>query len=181
MYLPFFNLEIVLGLDGQIKIDNTSIINDGIDTSNSLKVYSTTLNNSYNSFHQNDGGLTLGPDRTVNEGTNITLSGIIKGAISIPSNSVTYSWKQIDGPKLDLKEEDKQKKVLRFVAPNLPNDTKYSFELNAIQKKDNNENINLGPDSINILVIDTNKVAKNIERNIPVMPNNGQDFPGTSN
>ena len=167
------HVEIALGSNLQITTTNNSeIVNDDDDddtsTNNSLKIQS---NKNIVNYHKNNNTpdnnrLSLGPDRTVNEGTNLALVGIISNAISIPANSVTYSWKQIDGPKIDLKEEDKQQKILRFAAPNRPNDTKYVFELNAIQKK-GNENINLGTDSINILVVDINKVAKGANKNIP--------------
>jgi hypothetical protein len=166
-------VEIALSSNIPITTNNTTIVNDNTNTNNSLKIqYKNSVN--YHNNITDDNRLSLGPDRMVPEGTNLTLGGIISGAISIPANSVIYSWKQLDGPKLDLKEEDKQQKILRFVAPNRPNDTKYVFELNAIQKKDN-ENINLGTDSINILVIDANKEAK-VNRNIPVVPNSAQNY-----
>ncbi len=166
-------VEIALSSNIPITTNNTTIVNDNTNTNNSLKIqYKNSVN--YHNNITDDNRLSLGPDRMVPEGTNLTLGGIISGAISIPANSVIYSWKQLDGPKLDLKEEDKQQKILRFVAPNRPNDTKYVFELNAIQKKDN-ENINLGTDSINILVIDANKEEK-VNRNIPVVPNSAQNY-----
>ena len=171
LLVPAIQVEIALGSNLQITTTNKSkIVNDydNASTNNSLKIqYNKNIINYPHDNTPNDNRLSLGPDRTVNEGTNLTLVGIISNAISIPANSVIYSWKQIDGPKIDLKEEDKQQKILRFAAPNRPNDTKYVFELNAIQKKDNNQNINLGTDSINIVVIDTNKAAKGPSINIP--------------
>ena len=171
LLVPAIQIEIALGSNLQITTTNNSTIanddNNNASTNNSLKIqYNKNIINYPDDNTPNDNRLSLGPDRTVNEGTNLTLVGIISNAISIPANSVIYSWKQIDSPKIDLKEEDKHQKILRFTAPNRPNDTKYVFELNAIQKKDN-ENINLGTDSINILVIDTNKAAKGPSRNIP--------------
>ena len=108
--------------------------------------------------------INLGPDREVTEGSIISLKPIIANAITIPSGSINYSWRQLEGPKLDLKEIDLSKNTLTFMAPNRPSDVAYAFELNAIQKKFD-QNINLGKDSINIRVLDTNKIAKGIATN----------------
>jgi hypothetical protein len=184
LLVPVIQVEIALGSNLQITTTNNSkIVNDddNVSTNNSLKIQSNKniINYDKNNDSPDNNRLSLGPDRTVDEGTNLTLVGIISNAISIPANSVVYSWKQIDGPKIDLKEEDKQKKILRFAAPNRPNDTKYIFELNAIQKK-GNENINLGTDSINILVVDINKVAKSASMNIPSMPSSSPSLSSSS-
>ena len=76
-----------------------------------------------------------------------------------------YSWNQIEGPKINLTEEDKRNKILKFIAPNYPVDTKYAFEVKVVQKKPNGS-IVLGKDRINFLVIDTNKIAKGASMNI---------------
>ena len=68
---------------------------------------------------------------TVFEGNLITLKTLIANAIALPSQSVIYSWNQVDGPKINLAEEEKQNKNLQFIAPNRPNDSKYVFELKA--------------------------------------------------
>ncbi len=70
-------------------------------------------------------------------------------------------------PKINLVEEEKQNKNLQFIAPNRPNDSKYVFELKAIQKKEA-KNMDLGKDSVTITVLDINKVAKGVTmQNIP--------------
>ena len=188
LLVPAIQLEIALGSNLQITTTNNStIVNDDGDNAStnndSLKIqYDKNIINYHHNNNNNspdNNRLSLGPDRNVTEGTNLALVGIISNAISIPANSVVYSWKQIDGPKIDLKEEDKQQKILRFAAPNRPNDTKYVFELNAIQKK-GNENINLGTDSINILVVDINKIAKGASKNIPSMPSSSPSLSSSS-
>ena len=78
-----------------------------------------------------------------------------------------YSQNQIEGPKINLTEEDKRNKILKFIAPNYPVDTKYAFEVKVVQKKPNGS-IVLGKDRINFLVIDTNKIAKGASMNIPL-------------
>jgi hypothetical protein len=103
---------------------------------------------------------------TVFEGEPIHLQPLIANAIAIPANSLMYSWNQIEGPKINIAEESKKNKILNFMAPNRPTDTKYAFELKVIQKTPNG-NIDFGQDIINILVIDTNKVAKGASMNIP--------------
>ena len=59
-------------------------------------------------------------------------------------------------------------KILNFIAPNLPSDTRYVFEVKVVQKNPNGGNIDLGKDTINILVIDINKIAKGAGMNIPL-------------
>ena len=163
--IPAVQLENALASNPQI---NTSNNIPNKYTNNIVKIQAKDNLSLKNISFDND-RVSLGVDQTVTEGTNVTIGGIIAGAIGMPKGSVTYNWKQIEGPKIYLTEEDKQHKVLRFVAPNRPNDTKYAFELNALQKKDN-ENINLGKDSINILVIDSNKIAKGAGQSIRDIP-----------
>ena len=163
--IPAVQLENALASNPQIDIYN-NIPNKY--TNNIIKIQSKD-NLSLKNNSSDNNRVSLGVDQTVTEGTNVTIGGIIAGAIGMPKGSVIYTWKQIEGPKIYLTEEDKQQKVLRFVAPNHPNDTKYVFELNALQKKDN-ENINLGKDSINILIIDSNKTAKGTGKGISSIP-----------
>jgi hypothetical protein len=167
--IPAVQLENALASDLQIDTSNNiPMIQDNKYTNNIIKIQSKdTLSIKKISFDNNR--VSLGADQTVTEGTNVTIGGIIAGAIGMPKGSVIYNWKQIEGPKIYLTEEDKQQKVLRFVAPNRPNDTKYVFELSALQKKDN-EKINLGKDSINIFIIDSNKIAKGVGQGISAIP-----------
>jgi hypothetical protein len=146
----------------------------------------TIINNNNNNFDKNinfdkrnvtksninNNLVNVGQDLRVYEGDLISINGLIANAISIPAQSVIYSWNQIEGPKIDLTDEEKQNKNLKFIAPNRPNDTKYVFELNAIQKK-SPQNIDLGKDSVTISVIDINKIAKGAVRtNVPNVPGN---------
>jgi hypothetical protein len=123
-------------------------------------------NNNENNNNNNNDRFTIGSDLTVFEGEPISLKPLIANAIALPAKSLIYSWNQIEGPKINLPDEAKINKFLEFMAPNRPSDTKYAFELNVVQKTPNG-NMELGKDIINILVIDTNKVAKGASMNIP--------------
>ena len=57
----------------------------------------------------------VGPDLTVSEGDLISITGLIANAISLPAQSVIYSWNQIEGPKINLADEEKQVKNLKFI------------------------------------------------------------------
>jgi hypothetical protein len=152
-----------------ITFNNNTIINsnDNIDKNINFDKGNVTKSNIINNNRVN-----VGPDLRVYEGDLISINGLIANAISLPAQSVVYSWKQIEGPKIDLADEEKQNKNLKFIAPNRPNDTKYVFELNAIQKK-SPQNIDLGKDSVTISVVDINKIAKGAVRtNVPNVPGN---------
>jgi hypothetical protein len=138
-----------------ILASNTQINN------NTIPINVTNANNIENNR------VNVGPDLTVFEGDLVSLKALIVNAISLPSQSVIYSWNQVEGPKINLAEEEKQNKNLQFIAPNRPNDSKYVFELKAIQKTES-KNIDLGKDSVTITVLDINKVAKGVTmQNIP--------------
>ena len=125
------------------------------------------IKNVTNADNSGNNRVNVGPDLTVFEGDLITLKTFIANAIALPSQSVIYSWNQVDGPKINLAEEEKQNKNLQFIAPNRPNDSKYVFELKAIQKTDS-KTIDLGKDSVTITVRDINKAAKGvIMQNVP--------------
>lgn len=125
--------------------------------------------NQTNSINTNTNNRVIaGLDITVYEGEPISLKPIISNAIALPAKSLIYSWNQIEGPKINLAEEDKKNKILNFIAPNLPSDTRYVFEVRVVQKNPNGGNIDLGKDTINILVIDINKIAKGAGMNIPL-------------
>lgn len=142
---------------------------------NKINTNSQTKTNSSNSNNNNQ--LIIGSNLTVFEGELISLKPSIANAIAMPSNSLIYSWNQVEGPKINLPDEDKKNKVLNFMAPNRPTDTKYAFELRVVQKTPSG-NIDLGKDIINILVIDTNKAAKGANTNIP--PTSSQSLPPES-
>jgi hypothetical protein len=147
---------------------NNTIINsnDNIDKNINFNKGNVTQSNIINNNRVN-----VGPDLRVYEGDLISITGLIANAISLPAQSVVYSWKQIEGPKINLADEEKQNKNLKFIAPNRPNDTKYVFELNAIQKK-SSKDIELGKDSVTINVVDLNKIARGaIKTNIQNVPN----------
>ena len=144
---------------------NESKFDKGLNTNSQIKTISLSKSNSDNN-NNNNKKFNINSNLTVFEGEPINLQPLIANAIAIPANSLIYSWNQIEGPKINIAEESKKNKILNFMAPNRPTDTKYAFELKVVQKTPNG-NIDFGKDIINILVIDTNKVAKGASMNIP--------------
>ena len=150
---------------------NTQINNHTLANSNNNNNSSSSSNvidksNITNADNIKNNRVSIGPDLNVFEGDIISLRAFIVNAISLPSQSVIYSWNQVEGPKINL-EEEKQNKTLQFIAPNRPSDSKYVFELKAIQKTES-QNIDLGKDSVTITVLDINKAAKGVSmQNIP--------------
>nr|MDQ3971177.1 hypothetical protein [Thermoproteota archaeon] len=84
-----------------------------------------------------------GSDQTMLEGTRITLNG--SGTSNNSSNIGTtpnYLWRQMDGPAIILKGNNTAHP--NFVAPNYPNDTKYTFALEVFDENQVNNNIQKG-------------------------------------
>jgi hypothetical protein len=146
--------------------ENNANPNVNMNINNQTQTTSLSKDNNNENNNNNNDRFTIGSDLTVFEGEPISLKPLIANAIALPAKSLTYSWNQIEGPKINLPNEAKINKFLEFMAPNRPSDTKYAFELNVVQKTPNG-NMELGKDIINILVIDTNKVAKGASMNIP--------------
>lgn len=159
-------MSIILASNTQIN-NNTLANNNNNNNNNSSSNVIIDQKNETNADNIKNNRVSIGPDLNVFEGDIISLRAFIVNAISLPSQSVIYSWNQVDGPKINLAEEEKQNKNLQFIAPNRPNDSKYVFELKAIQKTDS-ETIDLGKDSVTITVRDINKAAKGvIMQNVP--------------
>lgn len=162
--LIVFQLQSTLGQmednqTSQITVENISSLNNAKIENNVAKIMPNISNFKVN----------VGPDLNLIEGSLVSLSGEIPNIISTPEESVVYSWKQLEGPKIEINETEKNKQSLTFIAPNRPNDTKYVFELSAIQKKPN-QTINLGNDTVGILITDVNKVAKGIDFDSTISP-----------
>ena len=104
-----------------------------------------------------------GPDQTVLEGTEITLNGSSSSnnKSSNIENTVKYSWRQTDGPAIIL--NDNNTAHPNFVAPNHPNDTKYTFALEVFGENQVNNNNQTGAaiDTVDIIVKDVNLESKN--------------------
>jgi hypothetical protein len=111
-----------------------------------------------------------GPDQTVLEGTIITLNGSSNNNNNNRSSNVgdtaNYLWRQTEGPAVILNDNNTAHPT--FVAPNYPNDTKYTFALDVSENQDvnnnnNNNNNQTGSeiDTVDIVVKDTNIEAKN--------------------
>jgi hypothetical protein len=104
-----------------------------------------------------------GPDKTVLEGTIITLNGSSNyNNSSNVGNTANYLWRQTDGPAVILNDNNTAHPT--FVAPNYPNDTKYTFALEVSENQVVNSNNNqrgLAIDTVDIVVKDANIEAKN--------------------
>src|SRR5919112_225320 len=102
-----------------------------------------------------------GPDQTVLEGIMITLNGSSSNKSSNVGNTANYLWRQTNGPAIILNGNNTAHPS--FVAPNYPNDTKYTFALEVFENQINNNNNNqTGPavDTVDIIVKDANMEAK---------------------
>ena len=111
-----------------------------------------------------------GPDQTALEGTIITLNGSGNNNNNKSSSNIgntaaaNYLWKQMDGPAIILNGNNTDHPT--FVAPNYPNDTKYTFALevfdNQVVNNINNNNNQTGSaiDTVDIIVKDANMEAK---------------------
>ena len=167
--ISLIQMNIILASNTQI---NNNTITNGNKNNNNVII---NENNGTNADNIKNNLVSVGPDLTVFEGDLVSLRTLIVNAISLPSQSVIYSWNQVEGPKINLAEEEKQNKNLQFIAPNRPNDSKYVFELMAIQKT-GSKSIDLGKDSVTVTVLDINKVAKGVNmQNIPGIPGNVQN------
>jgi hypothetical protein len=160
-------------LASNTQINNNTLANSNNNNGNNNNSSSSSSNviidkrNVTNADNIKNNRVSIGPDLHVFEGDIVSLRALIVNAISLPSQSVIYSWNQVEGPKINLAEEEKQNKNLQFIAPNRPNDSKYVFELKVIQKTES-KNIILGKDSVTITVLDINKAAKGVNmQNIP--------------
>jgi hypothetical protein len=160
-------------LASNTQINNNTLANSNNNNGNNNNSSSSSSNviidkrNVTNADNIKNNRVSIGPDLHVFEGDIVSLRALIVNAISLPSQSVIYSWNQVEGPKINLAEEEKQNKNLQFIAPNRPNDSKYVFELKVIQKTES-KNVILGKDSVTITVLDINKAAKGVNmQNIP--------------
>jgi lipopolysaccharide export LptBFGC system permease protein LptF len=102
-----------------------------------------------------------GPDKTELEGTIITLNGSSNNDNSSNvGNTANYLWRQTDGPAVILNDNNTAHPT--FVAPNYPNDTKYTFALEVSENQViNNNQTGSAIDTVDIVVKDANIEAKN--------------------
>jgi chitinase len=102
-----------------------------------------------------------GPDQTVLEGIMITLNGSSSNNSSNVGNTANYLWRQTNGPAIILNGNNTAHPS--FVAPNYPNDTKYTFALEVFDEDQviNNNQTGAAIDTVDIIVKDANIEAKN--------------------
>jgi hypothetical protein len=108
-----------------------------------------------------------GPDQTMLEGTMVTLNGSgnnnNNNKSSNVGNTANYLWRQTDGPAVILNGNNTAHPS--FVAPNYPDDKKYTFALEVSENQvvnNNNNNNQTGSaiDTVDILVKDINAISK---------------------
>jgi hypothetical protein len=125
-----------------------------ITTSNSSMVEPCCTSNGYIA--------NAGPDQAILEGTKITLNG--NGGNNNNSNNfvnnANYLWRQMAGPAIILKGNNTAHP--NFIAPNYPNDTKYTFALEVFDENQfNNNNQTVSAiDTVDIMVKDVNTKSK---------------------
>src|ERR687889_1236897 len=103
-----------------------------------------------------------GPDQTVLEGIMITLNGSSSNNSSNVGNTANYLWRQTNGPAIILHGNNTAHPS--FVAPNYPNDTKYTFALEVFENQfvsNNNNQTGSAIDTVDIIAKDVNMEAKN--------------------
>jgi hypothetical protein len=110
-----------------------------------------------------------GPDQTALEGTIITLNGSGNNNNNKSSSNIgntaaaNYLWRQMDGHAIILNGNNTAHPT--FVAPNYPNDTKYTFALEVydnqvVNNNNNNNQTGSAIDTVDIIVKDANMEAK---------------------
>jgi hypothetical protein len=116
-----------------------------------------------------------GKDRTVYEGTSVTLNG--SNSTSKDNVILSYAWRQIPNPNFTIASADTA--IWSFVAPNVSTDTTLTFELTVTDNKGITST-----DDVNIIVRDGNNIRneinmsnvedaeQNINSNLEPKPNN---------
>ncbi len=94
-----------------------------------------------------------GKDRTVYEGTSVTLNG--SNSMSKDSVILSYAWKQIPNPNVTIGSANTM--IWSFVAPNVSTDTTFTFELTVTNDKGITST-----DDVIIIVRDGNSVRNEI-------------------
>jgi len=94
-----------------------------------------------------------GKDRTVYEGTSVTLNG--SNSTSKDNVILSYAWRQIPNPNITIASADTA--IWSFVAPNVSTDTILTFELTVTDNKGITST-----DDVNIIVRDGNNIRNEI-------------------
>jgi len=94
-----------------------------------------------------------GKDRTVYEGTSVTLNG--SNSTSKDSVILSYAWRQIPNPNITIGSANTA--IWSFVAPNVSADTTLTFELTVTDNKGKTST-----DDVNIIVSDGNYIRNEI-------------------
>ena len=154
--------ELNISNTGQInriyRSENNSLLNKEIQKSTippSILEIESNLNS--NSVFSNRNKTQLiadaGKDRTVYEGTSVTLNG--SNSVSKDSIILSYSWNQIPNPNFTIASANTP--IWSFVAPNVSTDTTFTFELTVTDNKGITST-----DDVNIIVRDRNGVRNEV-------------------
>jgi hypothetical protein len=95
-----------------------------------------------------------GKDRTVYEGTSVTLNG--SNSMSKDSVILSYAWKQIPNPNVTIGRANTM--IWSYVAPNVSADTTFTFELTVTNDKGMTST-----DNVNVIVRDGNSLGNEID------------------
>ena len=140
----------------------SQLITDATSTQTDIGTRSTTTTTPSPCCPSNGHIANAGSDQTVLEGTIITLNGSSNNSnkISNIENTAKYLWRQTAGPSIILNGNNTAHP--NFVAPNYPNDTKYTFALEVFEDQViNNNQTGAAIDTVDIIVKDANIEAKN--------------------
>jgi hypothetical protein len=139
--------------------DNNSIQNNDFhitSTSPSILEIESTQNstNLFSTSNKTQLFADAGKDRTVYEGTSVTLNG--SNSTSKDNVILSYAWRQIPNPNITIASADTA--IWSFVAPNVSTDTTLTFELTVTDNKGITST-----DDVNIIVRDGNNVRNEIK------------------
>ena len=147
-------------INGVYRPDNDSLLNKAIQKSaippSILEIESNLKSNSVLSNPiKTQLVADAGKDRTVYEGTSVTLNG--SNSISKDSIILSYTWNQIPNPNITIASANTP--IWSFVAPNVSTDTTLTFELTVTDNKGITST-----DDVNIIVRDRNSVRNEINQ-----------------
>ncbi len=145
--------------NGVYTTDNNSIQNNDFHitgTSPSILEIESNQNsaNLFSTSNKSQLFADAGKNRTVYEGTSVTLNG--SNSTSKDNVILSYAWRQIPNPNITIASADTA--IWSFVAPNVSTDTTLTFELTVTDNKGKTST-----DDVNIIVRDGNNIGDEIK------------------
>jgi K319L-like, PKD domain len=144
--------------NGIYPADNNNIQNNDIHISSTppsiLEIESNqNLTNFFSTSNKTQLSADAGKDRTVYEGTSVTLNG--SNSTSKDSIILSYAWRQIPNPNITIGSANTA--IWSFVAPYVSTDTTLTFELTVTDNKGITST-----DDVNFIVRDRNNIRNEI-------------------